>query len=331
MIFDRSTYTVILRAASPIAHHAETFGNTAIVMTEPIRQDDGRFEKVPIVTGDTMRHGLREAAAYAFLDAAGLLGDPCLTESALRLLFAGGQLDGMSGSTISITDYRHMVDLVPSLGLLGGCAGNRMQPGKIQVDRALLICEESLPILRDDPWTVEWMRRSGYVLGRQRAAKDLATRVRADPTLQPLPRSLLSADALRSGEQRMLANEAASASGDALAAHNSKSSMMPRSFEVVSSGSHFRWSLTATVRTPLERDTFDLMLAAWLSNMVVGGKKGTGHGRLIAVDGSRQVLIHPSARPAEPLATGSSVGALFREHVRGRATEIRDFLATVQA
>ncbi len=65
---DRVRYEFVLEAALPIAHHEGTFGNEAVIMRRKIRQKDG-WAKVPIVTGDTMRHGMREAAAYVLLDA----------------------------------------------------------------------------------------------------------------------------------------------------------------------------------------------------------------------------------------------------------------------
>lgn len=331
-MFEKATYTTFLKAVTPIAHHAESFGNSAVVMDEPVIQPDGRKVKVPIITGDTMRHGLREAAAYAFLDAAGLLDEPCLSEAALRLLFSGGQLGGPSGSTISISDYRSMVDLVPSLGLLGGCAGNRMQPGRLQVDRALLVCSDAMPLLQHDPWVMQWLEASEFAPPRARSAIDLVQRVRMDPTLNPTSRAMLAAEANASAEDRMLAREAAGDSGDALAIQDSKSSMMPRTFEVVAAGSLFVWSLTATILSELDRDTFDLMLAAWLSNMVVGGKKGTGHGRLVALEpGSKRLLSRPSAPETEPLPDRGKVGDRFREHVAARKDKIRDFLAKVEA
>lgn len=328
--FERVTYSMILEAVQPIAHHSETFGNTAIVMTEPIRQPDGRKTLVPIITGDAMRHGLREAGAYVFLETLRLLDEPALSEAALRLLFSGGIINGASGSTISIENYRKMVDLVPALGLFGGCAGNRMFPGRVQVDRALLICEESARLLRYDPWLRERIDAM-QLLPRARSAIELEQRVRMDPTLHAVHRTLLSPAALAAVDQRMLASEAASESGDAVAIRDSKSTMMPRTCEVVVPGSLFAWSVTVTLRNPLDRDTFEITLAAWLSNMVVGGKRGTGHGRLAVVEGNRMTVGRPSEVEAVSLPDHQRVGELFRSHILGRMDAIKDFLAKVEA
>lgn len=93
-----------------------------------------------------MRHGLREAIAWAMLDAAGLMGD-ALSEAALRLLFAGGMVTGSGGDAIKLSEYRELVGIVPSLGLLGGCAQNHVVPGAVHCDEAVLICEETLPTI----------------------------------------------------------------------------------------------------------------------------------------------------------------------------------------
>jgi CRISPR type IV-associated protein Csf2 len=332
-MFEQVCYAMILRAVTPIAHHSESFGNTAIVMTEPVLQPDGSVVDVPIITGDTMRHGLRSASAYSLLDAAGLLDDPSLSEAATRLLFAGGQIGGSSGSTVSLSEYRQMVELVPSLGLLGGCAGNRMYPGRLEVDRALLICREAWTLLEHDAWATSWISRTGYVVGSVQSHVAEVKRVRMDPTLDPVKRALMSAQANTSTEQRMLASEAASESGDAVAIRDSKSSMMPRSFEVVAAGSHYTWSVSAKLTSELDRDTLHLMLGAWLTRMVVGGKKGTGHGKLQAVPGSASCLhlTQPAAPEAFTLPSGSMVGELFRSHVHARRDRIKDFLAKVEA
>ena len=68
---ERHQIEIILRAAQPIAHAEGTVGNTQTIMRRKVRQPDGRFTRVPYVTGDTMRHGLREAGAYSLHEAAG--------------------------------------------------------------------------------------------------------------------------------------------------------------------------------------------------------------------------------------------------------------------
>lgn len=345
---NRRTYQMVLQAAQPIAHHSDTLGNHQMVMRRKIRQRDGRFVEVPYITGDTMRHGLREAAAYATLDAAGMLGDAKLSAGALNLLFAGGSIQGAAGPSVSITSYREMVDVFPPLALLGGCAGNRCIPGRLDVGHADLICAESAHLM--PAWVVE--AAGGHVceldgeccvraegLGTHRAHVEVHQRVRMDPMLNPGRRQLLSDEARASVEGRLLDHEAASSSGDAIGVEASKSSMLPRTFEGIAAGSLFFWQVTVTTYTDLDVDTWHTMLGAFLSACKVGGKRSVGFGELRPVAGGTRGFDW--TRPADAAQSMNPydlqgpeegrAGGLFRRHMRERADRFRSFLDGVVA
>jgi len=328
MAVEQRRVELILEAQQPIAHHAETIGNTSVLMREKVRLPDGGWANVPMVTGDSMRHGLREAAAMALLDSAGLLGEQ-LSESALVLLFGGGVIAGSPGSATKLKDYREMVDLLPPLALLGGCAQNRAIPGRMMVDPARLVCQETAHLLPE--WVVEWVRAERGSLHSCRAHVEEEQRVRMDPRLDPGKRQLL-APGERSGiEARLIASEAASESGDAVAKDAAKSSMMPRRYEVVASGSIFAWSVTATCYSDLDTDSLWVMIATFLRDARVGGKRGTGHGHLRAV-AARNVTLAPFRDRTDTLDVSSMrVGDLFRSHVAERADAIKSFLGSVLA
>lgn len=334
MMMENKRYEFVIEANQPIAHHAETIGNQAIVMREDIRQKGGGFAAVPIVTGDTMRHGLREAAAYAFLDAAGMLESPSLSEAALRLLFAGGMVTGKGDAgTISLDVYREMTELIPSLKLLGGCTSSRVVPGQLIVDPALLICAETEHVIaKSSPWVLEWMKANGEGLESCRAHIAEETRVRMDPTLVPEKRLLMSGDAQVGVNARLTSGETAHDAADPLAKEQAKSSMLPRTAEVVKRGSLFWWSFEARVYSPLEVDTLHVMASAFLANMRVGGKRATGHGGMVPV-AWRGVTMPELSRPSEAMTAGfgPKVGDVFRDHVASRRDRIRTLLATVDA
>lgn len=314
-------YEFILRAQTAIAHHAEVFGNSAISMRRKVRQPDGTFAQVPIVTADTMRHGLREAAAYAVLDA---LGFPALTEAALRLLFAGGMITGRGdASTIKLDQYREMVDMLPPLALLGGCAQNRSIPGRMQVDDAVLICEESRHVL--PAWAFEHEPTPDTC----RAHVEEVQRVRMDPSLQPEKRALLT-DGGASVEKRMGKSEEASEKGDALAKDDAKSTMLPRRFETVVAGSHFYWAVQATCLSELDVGSLNTMVGAFLSGARVGGKRATGHGQIVAVAARGVPVVRPADAASVTLDDAFGVQE-FRAHVEARRDRLRDWLAGVDA
>lgn len=325
-------YEFLLEAAEPIAHASESFGNTSLFMRRKVRQPDGSFVSLPIVTADTMRHGMREAAAYALLDAAGMLDEGSLTEAALRLLFAGGMITGGDGgSTVKLDEFRKMVDLVPSLSLFGGCAGNRAIPGKLSVSDAVLVCEEQRHLLPQ--WVLDWMAHRQSVIDTHRSHVEEVQRVRMDPSLVPAKRHLLSAEERARAEGRLLARESAGEAGDHAAAADSKSTMMPRRFETVVQGSVFYWRVSAVCHTPLEADTLHLALAAFLGECRVGGKRATGHGLMRPVAAQRIDLARPSEATTtlDPGKLAPRIGELFRAHVKERATQVAEFLREVDA
>jgi hypothetical protein len=331
-MMDHRRYEVILCAEEPIAHHSESFGNSAIFMRRKVRQPDGTFVSVPTLTADTMRHGMREAAAYALLDAAGLLDAPGLTEAALRLLFAGGMITGKGdASTVKLDDYRRMIDLIPSVSLFGGCAGNRCIPGRLQVGDAMLLCLEQMHLLPG--WVGDYLAAQEAQADTQRAFVEEVQRVRMDPALQPSKRLLLTEGERGKAEARLIASEAASAKGDAVEAEAAKSTMMPRRFETVVQGSLFFWRVSAVCHSALELDTFHLALGAFLGNARVGGKKGTGHGLLRALTAQKIEIRRPleNCTAIDPGALAPEAGELFRDHVKARAADVRSFLEQVDA
>lgn len=326
----RKRYEFVLEAAEPIAHHAESFGNEAIAMRRKIRAPAG-WTSIPIVTADTMRHGLREASAYALLDAAGLLDNPSLSEAALRLLFAGGMVTGKSGGAVKLDSYRALCDLIPPLALLGGCAQNRIIPGRMVVEDATLVCVETAGFV--PAWVTDFAGDRFGAMDVSRACVEEVQRVRMDPALVPEKRRLLTASDAATAEHRLLASEAASEVDDARGGAQSKSSMMPRRFERIAQGSLFSWAVEATVYSELELDTFHVMLSSFLARARVGGKKGTGHGllRLLAAE---NIAIRRSADESKAMdiaALAPRVGEAFRAHVHAHADELAWALENVDA
>lgn len=328
MRYEPIRYEFILEARTPIAHASEVLGNSSMAMRRKIRQPGGGYAHVPIITADTMRHGLREAAAYAVLDAAGLLESPSLSEAALRLLFTGGMVTGRGdASSVKLDDFRVMCELVPPLAILGGCSDNRVIPGRMQCDDALLICQETEHLI--SPRMVAWAKERAP-LDTHRAHIEEVQRVRMDPLLDPGKRLLLT-----DGEQarvagRLTAGEKASETGDAIAKDEAKSTMMPRRHETVIAGSLFAWSVQATTYTDLDRDTFDTMCATFLASARVGGKRGTGHGHLVPLVANEVQLLRPADQHRSvDLAVGK--GKLFRAHVAERKERVAEWLKTVNA
>jgi hypothetical protein len=329
-MFETVRVEFILRAVEPIVHQRETIGNQGVPMTRGLRMADGSYEDVPIVTADTMRHGMRTAVVLAYLDAAGLLGET-QTEEALRLLFNGGNITGSAGGSVRMADYWKLCDIMPHLGLFGGNAQNRSVPGRLQVGDALIVCEETLPALPEH--VREWVRDNAGTVGSYRSALEEEFRVAMDAALDPANRALLLPAHRARVEQRLLANEKASAEGDRQKQKENKSGMHPRSQMAVKAGELFYWYASATLLSELDRETFFVTLAAFLSHAKVGGKKAQGRGLIEAVKGWQVHVLRPSERTdsLDVRDIGGRVGELFRAHARERRDELASFLGKVAA
>ncbi len=323
-------FEFLLEAVTPIAHHEGSIGNHAVVMRRKVRLAGGDFADVPIITGDTMRHGLREAAAYALLDAAGLLDAERLSAAAVRLLFNGGVLTGRGdGGAVNLDQYRELVEMIPSLALLGGCAANRVIPGRLVVEDATLLCEETRR------WAPAWADGvlAGETFGMARGYVEEQQRVRMDALLDPGKRRLLTDGEQVKANARLVASEAAHAGDDAIEREKSKSSMLPRTYESVIRGAVFLWSVQAETHSDLDDDTLMTILGVFLARPRVGGKKGTGHGELRVI-AARDIAVRRPSEACEVLdcsALGARVGELFRTHVAARAERLKAFLSTVDA
>jgi hypothetical protein len=332
MGYERRSYEFILRADSPVAHHSGTYGNSAVVMQRKVRNPKGGFTTVPIVTGDSMRNRMREAIALTLLDAVGLTARRSLTEAALRLLFNGGMVTGRGdASAVSLDAYREMAELIPSLALFGGCTDSRVVPGRLTVSDAVLMCAEEYERLPQ--WVRDYLDEEGVTLDGRRQHVEEVTRVRMDSTLDPGKRRLMPPETEVEVVRRLTAGEKAHEGDDAVARAESKSSMMPRSMETLVRGSLFYWSTSAVCYDELDVDTFHTSIAAFLADAWVGGKRGTGHGKLSAVTARQCLWRRPvdAVQAVDAGALGTAMGQLFRRHVEERAERIRSWLTKVDA
>lgn len=323
---ETTRYEMLLKARTPIAHASETIGNQSLFNRKPVRQPNDDVALVGYLSGDSIRHQMREAAAYGTLHAAGILDDPQLSEGALRLLWSGGMVTGKGdASVINIERYRELVSLFPPLALFGGCTDNRPLPGQLNVDEGDLVCTEQAHNF--PAWLTEWLAEHGERVDSCRAYVEETQRVRMDPTLFPDKVKLLSDHAQANVSGRALMSEAAHESGDAVEKQKSKSTMMPRTHERLIQGSLLWFGVEARTYSPLERDAFEFTLACLLNNFKIGGKQATGHGKLEFVAGAR-VHFEPTAGKLESIGADLAprTGEIYRAHVAQRKEELISWL-----
>lgn len=320
---------VLVEALTPIAHHEGNDGNHANQMTARMRLSDGTFGRIPIVTGDTMRHWMREMSAKHLLS---IVEAPPLTEAALRLLFGGGMLTGKGdASQVRIDAFRALEQLCPSLTLFGGCVNGSMIPGRLQVEQMTLICEETRHTI---PETILAAAEAVGPLVSYRQQTDQVMRVRMDPTGNPLLQHHLSEPARRRLAGRVDAREAAHESGDAVAAAAVKTTMMPRTHDVICQGALFSWQITGHFHSEMDEAAYYSTLAYMqTSEARVGGKKGTGAGRFTArmINNAPVLTPRQTGEAVNITALGQSLGKQYLDYLTARKGEICDFLARVDA
>jgi hypothetical protein len=319
-------YEAIIRAMDPISHSEGTIGNDAIFMRTKVLDQQCREVMVPYITGNALRHQVREAAVYCTLDAAGLLDDPQLSRGALRLLFRGGMLTKRGdGSVINIDRYRELVALFPPLAILGGCIDNRSVPGQLIVDEAMVLCLETQHLW--PAWAADWVRQNKIQTPHEADCMEKVQRVGMDPELQPEKLNLLTSGERVAAWGKQLAREDAHEQADSKLAKESKSDMMPYSFERLARGTLFWWGIECRTYSDLEFDAFNYSVGCLLNNFRIGGKRATGHGRLEFVAGCR-IHFRPQAGDLENVdkTLAPKCGDLYKRHVRERADELKAWL-----
>lgn len=326
--YKRTRVEVLLEALQPIHQGSVTIGNHSELFTVPVFRN-GVMSRVPGVSADAMRHGLRERMGMLVLDAAGLVnGGGALSAEALRFLFNGGIMAGGAQGALKLREMRELNNAMPHIALLGGCTWNQINSGKTQVENAVLACAETRHHMP------EWMLE--HVGGSLPAARVFVAeeqRVRGDAMREPVLRNLLSPGARDTSERLLEARETAAVEEDAKAAKASKGTMMPRTCSVIAQGALLYWAVTVTTHNVVEEDAFWTMLCAFLADCVVGGKSGSGHGRMRAIAANEVALARPSEqhRSVDLATVAPRVGETFRRHTQERAPEIRRILDTVTA
>lgn len=140
----RGRIVVIARALSPIIHGGDTVGNVQQVRRKTVYTDDGAWE-VPFISGNSIKHLVRENATRFALEALGVEGG--LTRQELQLLFSGGAMT-KGGGSVRLDKAREAEEYFPALALCGYSAGNTMTESQVRVDHWEVVCAENANRLR---------------------------------------------------------------------------------------------------------------------------------------------------------------------------------------
>jgi CRISPR type IV-associated protein Csf2 len=313
----------IVTALTSISHIGESRGVESKLRREKFVQPDGTVEEVPTISGNGMRGLLRDrgmlhfcrALSYGVSEETGEVRG--LSLAAFYFLFSGGALEKTGARGLDVDMARRLRELIPLIGIFGGAMGNQIMPGRAKVGKLIPICAETAHLLparfvnghgEQSVW--EYLQREAYT------RKDDEKDERLRPLLEPATRQLLEVSAAAKREKAR--------QPDALDEDAGAHQQMRYYIETFAAGTQFYWELCLDDPTPVEYDAFHVALAEFARLPFVGGKSGTGHGK-VAVNFGQWLEIDPRLAPTgHEVAT--PLGQAYREHLAARGDEIRSLL-----
>ena len=135
----RIEYTATLESA--FHHGAGTSGNTARLRTQEVIREDRSLAHVPFLSGNSVRHGLRNALAWHVAKTLDW-ENGSRSKGEVTLLWSGGGIT-KTGAQANLELARRADELLPMLGLLGYAAGSDIVAGTLRASDMILVCEEN--------------------------------------------------------------------------------------------------------------------------------------------------------------------------------------------
>lgn len=251
-----------IKSESPISHgSSERIGND-IPLKRYVWNIPERVE-IPGISGNTIRNGgLRRFLMGDMLEQLDyLLG----SKTILQFLFAGGILEEVSNKdsgVLNLTQRKLLRETIPPLGLLGGTLGNQSLDGTLDVSMPKPVCEE----LKD--YLPEYFLKLGLRPVNEYISWDNGT----------------THDPLRSNQTGKYLKEIKENEKE-----EDKKVQMIYNWEVFNPGTYFTIGFELKTNNKLLRSCFIRGLNLWNEYPVIGGKMGTGHGRVkIFLDYNRE-------------------------------------------
>lgn len=299
----------VATALTSISHGGDSVGTQQLFRRERVVQPDGTVADVPIVSGNAWRGILRDTSAWILWDQ---LGRPELPLPVFHLLWSGGSL-GKSGAShvIASTDLQRVRDLVPHVSIWGAAGGGRIVEGKLSVGKLVPVCQETAHILpaglAETAATSIW----DVTQIEEYTRTDDAKRAQAAAALDPAARGELT-------DGTLLPDRAAPKDeGDGPA------QQMRYGAETLAAGTRMHFWLALRGVTDLEHAWFLAVLSEWSRTGHVGGRSGTGHGR-IRLDTDRWEIAAPRMSGGDGLDV--SVPDRLAAHTAEHRADILDAL-----
>lgn len=128
-------------------HGAGSAGNTSLLRTQEVIDQNGHVHNVPFLSAASVRHMLRTAIAWHIAKTLNIQPGS-LHKETVDLLWTGGAVSS-TGAKTDLDLLRRVDNLLPHLRLFGYCAKNSMVPGTLIASDWVLECSENafrLPI-----------------------------------------------------------------------------------------------------------------------------------------------------------------------------------------
>lgn len=135
------TFPLTVTLTAPLHHGAGSAGNTSLLRTQEIVLPDGSTARVPFVSANSVRHGLRDALAWHAVRTL-QIADGSLAKAVVDLLWSGGAVT-TTGAQTNLEMARRINAIFPALGLLGYAAQSDIISGTLRVSDFVLVCQEN--------------------------------------------------------------------------------------------------------------------------------------------------------------------------------------------
>ena len=235
-----------LTALSPIHHGgSEDYGTTKLILTLPtviINPLTGKEEidNIPTIHGNAIRGYLRRLIMDDFLTQLDYELD---SKKVYHFLFTGGileALDSKDKGAINLSLKKEIRELIPPISLVGSALGNQMIQGKLKVGMADIVCAETKHYI-EEYFDYDF---SAYNL----KGSDFGTRL----------------DDLKEGKTE----------------EDEQAHQMKYEFETLIRGTKFTHEFILEDCNSIEKACFHRMMSLWEERPYLGGKSGTGYGKV---------------------------------------------------
>ena len=233
-------------ALSPIHHGgSEDYGTTKLILTLPtviINPLTGKEEidNIPAIHGNAVRGYLRRLIMDDYLT---LLDYELDSKKVYHFLFTGGileALDNKDKGAINLTLKKQIREMIPPISLVGSALGNQMIQGKLKVGMGDIVCAETKHYIED----YSDYDFSAYNL----KGSDFGTRL----------------DDLKEGKKE----------------EDEQAHQMKYEFEMLIRGTKFTHEFILEDCNEVEKACFYRMFQLWNERPYLGGKSGTGYGKV---------------------------------------------------